>query len=90
MVFGKRKQKTCFNCQYYREPGSFKALGPGQGNWCSNSSSSKFMTRMKAAGSCSCYAMRGKKAPLRIKAAVKGMSAVNRWMLWVFKHRALK
>lgn len=71
------KKKICSNCQYCRKPGALDFNIPGSGTWCSNSQSPLYRTRIAEAETCQEFVLRGKKAPLAMRVAIKGMDVVN-------------
>lgn len=73
-------KKICQNCQYSREPGQMDVEIPGAGQWCSNSQSPLFRTRVQDADHCDGFSARGKKAGLGLRLKVKGLGLVNKWM----------
>jgi len=85
-----KKTKTCFHCTYSREPGPTDTDIPGIGNWCSNSKSPKWRTRVKGNDGCLGFTQRGKKAPLALRLGVKGMRVVNGLLNWREKRRKKK
>jgi hypothetical protein len=66
---------TCKLCQYRRDP---NPLYVPVGYWCSNSQSPRRMTQVADTDGCDQFAMRGRKAPLKTRLAVKGMGLVNK------------
>lgn len=66
-------KKICSNCQYSRATGQMDAGIPGQGNWCSNSQSPLFRTRVKDEDQCDGFSPRGKKAGLGLRLKAKGL-----------------
>ncbi|MFZ5856760.1 MAG: hypothetical protein ACOYZ6_08015 [Chloroflexota bacterium] len=66
-------KKKCGICQYCREPGVMDAEIPGSGQWCSNSKSPRFRTRVMEAEGCDVFQARGKKAPLGMRLKVKAV-----------------
>jgi len=73
-------KKICLNCQYQREAGQMDTEIPGAGQWCSNSQSPRFRTRVKDDDSCDKFTQRGKKAGIGLRLKVKGLGVVNKWM----------
>lgn len=51
---------------------------PGEGNWCSNSQSPRFRTRVKDGDGCEKFTQRGKKAPIGLRLKVKSLEFVNK------------
>jgi len=70
-------KKICNSCQYCRSHGWMDTGIPGIGEWCSNSKSPKFSTRVLALETCDEYYQRGKKAPLALRVVNKLLSRMN-------------
>jgi hypothetical protein len=70
----------CPNCQYSCEPGPLDTDIPGGGNWCSNSESPLWRTRVGEGDTCERFIKRGKKAPFKLRAAVMTMWVINHVM----------
>lgn len=72
--------KQCVYCQYFRQPGQLDAGIAGEGNWCSNSKSPSFRTRVNRQDTCAVFTARGRKAGAVMRLMVKGLKEVSKWM----------
>lgn len=70
--------KLCKHCQYCRDAGFMNVDIPGEGEWCSNSKSPRFMTRVKADDTCEKFLKRGEKAPLWMRLKIKAIRAIKK------------
>lgn len=78
MRYNARMKPMCKHCQYFRQPGQLDAGIAGEGNWCSNSKSPHFRTRVAKQDGCTAFAARGKKAPLLMRWKVKVLQFVRK------------
>jgi hypothetical protein len=73
-------KNLCISCQYQRAVSEEDAKVEGHGFWCSNSQSPIFLARLKDGDGCDQFQERGKKAPLLMRAKVKVMGLVNKFL----------
>ena len=79
------KKGICQNCQYARAYGSMDFDILGKGDWCSNSASPKFRSRVTKNDGCAVFSERGKRAPIMLRLKVSGLMLINKIIFWLFK-----
>ena len=85
-----KKKEICVNCNYSRSPGALDFDIPGVGNWCSNSQSPRWRTRVGGNDTCLRFYQRGKKAPLGLRLKVVGLGWLNKLLSWFVTFRQKK